>query len=357
MKILTIVGTRPELIRLSVIIDKLDKQLGKDHIFVWTGQNYDPKLSLIFFEELGIRKPDYYQQGATQTMALQLFSIFDVVERAIIENKPDRALILGDTNSALSTIICERYKVPVYHMEAGNRCFDNKVPEEKNRKMIDAISSMNLPYVEHSKKNLLKENISNRQIYVTGNPIFEVLSRYKSNIDKSSVLSELSLKSKEYAICTIHRAENVDDKDRLQEIITGLATLSIPIIYPIHPRTKQKLQQFGITLPRNLKIIEPLGFFDFVKLEQNARIALTDSGTVQEECCLFRIPTVTIRDTTERPETVECGSNIVSTVDASKIAYSIKIALKLNCEWNYPDGYTVPNVSDIVIKKLLQVKK
>lgn len=346
MKILTIVGTRPELIRLSVIIKKLDALLGKDHILVWTGQNYDPKLSDIFFEELGIRAPDFYDKGSPRTFARQLTDMFTLIEDVILRHKPNKALILGDTNSALSAMICERLGVPVYHMEAGNRCFDEKVPEEKNRKMIDAVSSFNLPYVQNSKQNLLNENYPEERIHVIGNPIFEVLNHYKEQIDSKPVMD------KSYVVCTLHRAENVDSKERFEEIIKGISWIQIPIYYPIHPRSLQKIKQYNLSIPDNLHIIEPLGFFDFVQLEKHAQIALTDSGTVQEECCLFNVPTVTIRDTTERPETVECGSNIVTTINADKIHEGIKQACSMRSDWNYPEGYTDPNVSQKVIDLL-----
>jgi len=353
MKIITVVGTRPELIRLCVIIKKLDELLGKDHILLWTGQNYDPKLSDIFFDDLQIRKPDYYQKGGAQTFASQLSSVFNLIEQAILTEKPNKALILGDTNSSLSAMIFERHGVPVYHMEAGNRCFDEKVPEEKNRKMIDAVSSFNLPYVQNSKQNLLNENYPEHRIHVVGNPIYEVLQHFKEQIDNSTILKDLNLVDTPYAVCTLHRAENVDSEIRFNEMMKGISHIQSPIIYPIHPRSLQKIKQYNIQIPSNLHVVDPLGFFDFVKLEQHAHIALTDSGTVQEECCLFNVPTVTIRDTTERPETVDCGSNIVTTIDANKIIKGIFQASTMSREWNYPEGYTEPKVSDNVIKLLL----
>lgn len=348
MKVITIVGTRPELIRLSVIIKKLDELLGENHTLVWTGQNYDPLLSNTFFIDLDIRKPDYYDVGGSKTFANQIGDMFALVERAILEKRPDRALILGDTNSALTAILCERYCIPVYHMEAGNRCYDDKVPEEKNRRVIDAISTMNLPYVPGSRDNLLREGISDIKIRVIGNPIYEVLKAYKQQIDSSNVLEELQLKRGNYAICTIHRSENVDVKERFEEILDGLSRLPWNIIYPVHPRSVSKIEQFGLKIPDNVRCIHPLGFFSFVQLEKNAAIALTDSGTVQEECCIFGVPTVTIRDTTERPETVACGSNVVSTVDSERIIDSV-VSVEFGMKWKLPEGYDVPNVSDNVI--------
>lgn len=347
MKIITIAGTRPELIRLSVLIKKLDSLLGEDHTLVWTGQNYDPLLSDIFFEELGIRKPDYYDRGQSKTFATQIADMFSLVETAILEKRPDKALILGDTNSALTAILCERLGVKVYHMEAGNRCFDDRAPEEKNRKVIDSVSYMNLPYVKNSERNLTNEMKSG---LVIGNPIYEVIQHYKDS------LPEPKFEPKTYAVCTIHRSENVDDYTRLKSILDGLASIPMKIVLPLHPRTKSKIEQFGLVVPKNIQVINPLGFFDFLVLEKNARIAFTDSGTVQEECCIFGVPTVTIRDSTERPETIECGSNMLAPVGvADNITYAYECMNK-KTEWVVPEGYLDSNVSAKVIELLIGVR-
>lgn len=353
MKIITILGTRPEIIRLSLIIKKLDKF--NDHVLVHTGQNFDVKLSDIFFDELGLRKPDYYLGVKSDSFGEQISIILKEVEKLFIKLKPDRVLILGDTNSALSAIIAERMMVPVFHMEAGNRCYDLKVPEEKNRKIIDSISTIAIPYTPNSRENLLAEGIPKNRIIVSGNPIYEVLTAYMDKIEKSDVLTKLKLKSKEYFLVTTHRAENVDVKERLQEIFRGLELLTdkynFPIICSIHPRTKSKLEQFNIKVNnKNIKLMEPFGFFDFVKLEKNAKLVLTDSGTVQEECCIFNVPAVTMRDTTERPETVECKSNIVSGVRSENIFNCTKIMLAADTNWTYPIGYTDNDVSDKIVK-------
>jgi UDP-N-acetylglucosamine 2-epimerase (non-hydrolysing) len=245
--------------------------------------------------------------------------------------------------------------IPVYHMEAGNRCYDLKVPEEKNRKIIDSISSFAIPYTTNSRENLLKEGIEKSRIYTSGNPIYEVLMEYKDKIDGSSILHKLNLKPQEYFLMTAHRAENVDIKERLQTIFDGLELVAneynMPIICSIHPRTKQRLKDFNIqTKNKNIRLMEPFGFFDFVKLEKNAKLVLTDSGTVQEECCIFRIPTVTIRDTTERPETVACGSNIISGVYRDNILDCTKIMLAGDTQWDFPDGYIDKRVSEKIVK-------
>jgi UDP-N-acetylglucosamine 2-epimerase (non-hydrolysing) len=353
-KILTILGTRPEIIRLSRIIPKLDHIA--DHKILHTGQNYDANLNEIFFNDLLIRNPDLVIENRSVSFAAQLVNTFIGVEKYITKFKPDKVLILGDTNSGLSAIICERLGIPVYHMEAGNRCYDLKVPEEKNRRVIDAISSINLPYTDLSRENLLREGISNNKIFVTGNPIREVIKFYQKKINESLILSKLNLTSKKYIIATAHRAENVDDPERLKNIIEALSEISkeYPVVFSCHPRTKQKIEKFNLNIHgKNLITIDPVGFFDFVKLEQNAVMALTDSGTVQEEMCLFRIPAVTIRDSTERPETVWCGSNIVSGLNKDQILMCYEQMKIISKNWIIPQGYDTDNVSDIVINILM----
>ncbi|MFA6583172.1 MAG: UDP-N-acetylglucosamine 2-epimerase (non-hydrolyzing) [Elusimicrobiaceae bacterium] len=356
MKIMTILGTRPEIIRLSLIIKKLDKTCS--HILVHTGQNHHKKLNDIFFEDLQLRKPDYYLGAQANSFGEQLSIIIREIEKLLIKERPDRVLVLGDTNSGLTAVIAERMGIPVYHMEAGNRCFDLKVPEEKNRRVIDAISSYAMPYTPGSKENLQNDGIPARRIFVCGNPIYEVIEAYHDQIESSGVLEKLGLKAGGYFIVTAHRAENVDTKPRLAEIINGLESVAKkykkPVICSIHPRTKAKLEKFKIK-PKDKNIVfrEPFGFFDFVKLEKNALCALTDSGTVQEECCIFNVPAVTMRDTTERPETVHCGSNMVSTVNGKRIAECAAVMLAAGTNWRYPQGYIEPDVSDRVVKFIL----
>lgn len=353
-KIITIIGTRPEIIRLSVILKKLDKVC--NNIVVFTGQNYDRNLNDIFWEQLGLRKPDYIIDSKSNTTAEQLSKIFIGVEKVILDEKPNKALILGDTYSALTSIICERYNVPVFHMEAGNRCYDLRVPEEKNRKVIDSVSSVNLPYTYSSKNNLIKEGHSENNIFVTGNPIKEIINHYKKEIDSSSILDKLNLNKNSYIIATAHRAENVDIEERLLNIFNSFDKISeeYKVIFSCHPRTKEKLNKYNINIKNpNIIILEPLGFFDFVKLEENSFMSITDSGTVQEEMCIFKIPTITIRDTTERPETVSCGSNIVSGLEESNILSCYKKMKKNGRDWSIPDEYDRNNVSDVVIDILL----
>lgn len=355
MKVLTILGTRPEIIRLSLIIGKLDRLA--DHTLLHTGQNYAPELDRIFFANMGIRDPDVYLDSRSETVFRQIARILEGTEKWITEIEPDACLILGDTYSGLSAMVAERANVPVFHMEAGNRCFDSRVPEERNRKIIDHTSSWLLPYVENSRQNLLNEGISKECIFVSGNPIFEVIEQYKREIDGSDVLGRLELKEGRYLLVTAHRAENVDVPERLVGIVSALNRLAehygLPIIWSVHPRTRQKLGAFGLEIDGRVMLAAPFDLFDFVKLEKNAFCVLTDSGTVQEECCIFHVPAVTIRDTTERPETVECGSNVLAGCNAERIVEAVKLVTETNFGWKIPKGYTDPNVSDKVMRFIM----
>ena len=356
---MTILGTRPEIIRLSRIIEKLDNQC--THILVHTGQNFDKNLSDIFFDELKIRKPDYFLKVKGATFGEQIAQILTKTEKVIQKEKPDKLLILGDTNSSLSAIIAKRKGIPVVHMEAGNRCYDDRVPEEVNRRIIDHSSDVLLPYTERSRSNLIREGISNERIYVTGNPIKEVISHYQPQIDQSDILEQLGVKEGEYFLITMHRAENVDVEDRLKSLMSALEQLHniyhVPVILSLHPRTKDKLQTFGLDYGPAITFHLPFGFFDFVHLEQNAKCVLSDSGTVQEECCIYNIPNVTIRDVTERPETIECGSNVLSGADEEIIVRCVQAVLSQAPEWNVPLEYLNEHVSTTIVKILLGLDK
>uniref|UniRef100_UPI000AC90BA1 non-hydrolyzing UDP-N-acetylglucosamine 2-epimerase n=1 Tax=Neobacillus fumarioli TaxID=105229 RepID=UPI000AC90BA1 len=356
MKVMTILGTRPEIIRLSLIIQKLDRLT--DHILVHTGQNYDRSLSDLFFEQLEIRQPNYKIQLSSHTFGHQVGEMFSEVENIITKEKPDKILLLGDTNSALCALLAERIGVPVYHMEAGNRCFDTSVPEEINRKAIDAVSSFNLPYTMLSRENLIREGVPNHRIWVSGNPIYEVLQHFKEKIDKSDILEIIGIPINGYMVVTAHRAENVDNEERLRHIVDALKLIAkqhqIPIICSVHPRTRDRMKKFHIVSGEPLiHFSEPFGFFDFVKLQKHARCVITDSGTVQEESCILHVPAVTIRNSTERPETVLCGSNVVSGVDYQAIADSVNLMVQSNHSWKLPEGYDDPNVSNKVVNMIL----
>lgn len=353
---MTIFGTRPEIIRLSLIMKILDQYC--EQVTVHTGQNYDESLSDIFLRDLDVRQPDEHFGIKSKTFGEQIGQILTKTDEVLEKHKPERVVILGDTNSALSAIVAARRGIPVYHLEAGNRCYDDRVPEEINRRIIDHSSRILLPYTERSKDNLVREGIERERIFVTGNPIKEVLDHYSQSIDESDVLERFEVNSFDYFLITLHRAENVDKFERLENIFKGFAAIAKKfdkkILISTHPRTAEKLNQFGINPDdQNIKLLKPLGFFEFVKLEKNALAVLTDSGTVQEECSIFGIPNVTLRDVTERPETVECGSNILSGADPELIVRAVDIAVSQPATWTPPKEYLVENVSQTVSKIVL----
>jgi len=358
MKIVTVLGTRPEIIRLSLIIKKLDALC--DHILIHTGQNFDRNLSDLFFEEMGVRKPDYHLEVKGASIAEQMGQILERCEKIFKDEKPDRLLILGDTNSGLSAVIAKRMGIPVYHMEAGNRCFDDRVPEEVNRRIIDHSSDILLPYTHRSKENLFREGFPANRVYITGNPIAEVIDAYMMDIQKSDILTRMNLTEGEYFLATIHRAENVDGAERFAEILTALnkvaAEYKKPVIVSTHPRTRAKMSDQKVKAHDLVKFIEPFGFFDFIKLEQSAYCLLSDSGTVQEECAIFGVPSVTVRDVTERPETIDCGSNILSGANSNDILRAIKVVTSLPPQWDAPDEYLNMAVSDTVCRILLSYR-
>lgn len=356
MKVMTIFGTRPEIIRLSLVLKILDQHC--EHVTVHTGQNYHESLSDIFIKDLNVRTPDIHLGIRSNSFGEQIGQILSKTDEALAEHKPDKVLILGDTNSALSAIAAARRGIPVFHMEAGNRCYDNRVPEEVNRRIIDHSSSILLPYTERSKENLVAEGIERERIFVTGNPIYEVLNNFGDRISKSKILSELSAKPSEYFLVTLHRAENVDLPDRLSNIFAAFQQIAEQfekqVLVSVHPRTREKLKQFDVSPdPGRIHLLEPLGFFDFVHLEKNSFAVLTDSGTVQEECSIFGIPNITLRDVTERPETIECGSNILSGADPDTIVEAVKLAISQPATWTPPREYLAENVAQTVSKIIL----
>ncbi len=354
MKVLTIVGTRPEIIRLSLTIAKLDQVV--DHVLVHTGQNYDFALDEVFFRELGVRKPDHHL-GAQGSFGEQIGRILAGIEQILLQERPDRFLVLGDTNSSLAAIMAKRVGVPVYHMEAGNRCYDDRVPEEVNRRIIDHSSDVLLPYTERSRHNLLREGIQGERIFVTGNPIFEVLKHFEPKTAVSTVLERLGLEQGRYFLVTCHRAENVDIEWRLRSITEALELLAaeydLPVVVSVHPRTAARLRSFDVRCSDRITLCEPFGLFDFVALERDAFCVLTDSGTVQEECAVLGVPNVTIRDVTERPETLECGANIISGVEVDSVQQCVRTAVSLGRQWKPPSEYLVDGVSDTVVRIVL----
>jgi UDP-N-acetylglucosamine 2-epimerase (non-hydrolysing) len=356
MKVMTILGTRPEMIRLSRIIPALDGNC--DHVVVHTGQNYDHTLYGIFLEEMGVRRPDHVLNCRSETLMGQVAAILTECERVISRERPDRVLILGDTNSALSAIVAKRAGIPVYHMEAGNRCYDDRVPEEVNRRIVDHCSDVLMPYTERSRSNLLKEGIDGNRIFVTGNPIKEVLDHYADKIASSTALTRFGLSRGKYFLVTLHRAENVDVPERLSDFIVAFQRLheeyGVPVVCSLHPRTRSQLQKQGKMLESDgVRAFDPIGLFDFVRLEQDAMCVLSDSGTVQEECCIFKVPTVTLRDVTERPETIEAGSNILSGSSPESVLRCVKTALSQARNWEDIREYMVSNVTATVVKIIM----
>ncbi|MEO6508817.1 MAG: UDP-N-acetylglucosamine 2-epimerase (non-hydrolyzing) [Patescibacteria group bacterium] len=354
MKVLTIVGTRPELIRLSLIIKKLDKLCTQ--ILVHTGQNYDENLSDIFIKELGYRKMDYYL-GAKGSFGTQLGIIVSKLEKIIEKEKPDAFLVLGDTNSSMGALAAKRAGVKVFHMEAGNRCYDNRVPEETNRRVIDSQSDIYLPYTERSRANLISEGVAGEKIYVTGNPINEVLGHFEPHISQSTILKKLKLTKKKYFLVTLHRSENVNNEERLSNFFNALSLISneykLPIILSLHPHTQKKLSSSTISIDKRIVSHKPFGFFDFNQLQRNALCVLSDSGTASEECCLYQVPLVVLRDSMERPETLDVGSNFVAGCNPETIVRGVHIVTKSETSWVPPQEYLRKNVSDTVVKIVL----
>lgn len=357
MKIMTVLGTRPEIIRLSRVVEKLDR-LADSHVLVHTGQNFDATLSDVFFEQLGVRRPNHYLGARGETFGEQIGQIIALTERIMREERPDRLLILGDTNSALCAVVAKRLGITVFHMEAGNRCYDDRVPEEVNRRVIDHSSDVLMPYTERSRQNLLREGFEGRRVFVTGNPIYEVLRHHAPQIDASDVHARLGLVRGRYFLATMHREENVDVESRLRSLVSALEALreehSMPVVCSLHPRTRRRMEAFGVAAARDdFMFLEPLGLFDFVALEKEAFCVLSDSGTVQEECAIFGVANVTVRDVTERPETIECGSNILSGVEVEEVMRAVRTVLDQSREWTPPAEYVVKEASAPVVKILL----
>jgi UDP-N-acetylglucosamine 2-epimerase (non-hydrolysing) len=352
---MTVVGTRPEIIRLSRIVPAVDQHC--DHVFVHTGQNFSDNLSRVFFDELEVREPDEFLNVDTSSFGRQLATLFEGFEQLLDKHQPDRLLILGDTNSALVAFNCKRRGIPVYHMEAGNRCYDDRVPEEVNRRVIDHCSSVLLPYTHRSAANLVKEGIERERIFVTGNPIFEVLEHYKAQIDASDAMPRHGVERNSYVLATMHRAENVDDNEIFARLCGALGDVARlyekPLILSVHPRIEKKLDRsaFG---EADIRLIAAMPFFEFVHLQKNAALVVTDSGTVQEECAIFGVPVITIRDTTERPETIEAGTNIVTSTNREKIVAAARFTQASGIpHWQAPPEYLEPNVSAKIVRILL----
>ncbi len=355
LKVMTILGTRPEIIRLSSTIKACDKYF--DHILVHTGQNWDYTLNEIFFEELEIRKPDYFLEVAGKDLGETMGNIISRSYNLMKKINPDALLILGDTNSALSAISAKRLKIPIFHMEAGNRCFDENVPEEINRRIVDHISDINLPYTEHSRRYLLSEGIKKDFIFVTGSPMTEVLNYYKEKIDESKALEELKLERRKYILVSAHREENVDIEKNFFSLVESLNAVAeefkMPMIYSTHPRTWKRIEERKIKFNPLIKNLKPFGFFEYNKLQQNAFCVLSDSGTLSEESSILNFPAVLIRTSTERPEVLDKGSIVIGGITPDEIINSIYMSVesfKAQKENLRPIDYNDLNVSTKIVK-------
>ena len=361
LKVMTILGTRPEIIRLSRVIARLDVHV--DHTIVHTGQNYDYELNEVFFQDLAIRKPDQFLGCGGGSLGETLGKILTEAEKAIEAIKPDAVLILGDTNSAIAAIIARRRHIPIYHMEAGNRCYDRNVPEETNRRIVDHIADYNLVYTEHARRQLLSEGLSHRRIYLSGSPMFEVLSHYRSQIEASEALVALGLKKGGYVLVSLHREENVDNPDTLRGIIAALhdliAQLGVPVIVSTHPRTAKRLDENQITADPQIRFLKPFGFFDYNKLQMDALCVVSDSGTIAEESSILSFAAVTPRFSIERPEAMDTGAILVSGTSREGILECVNLAIANQADESrdqhavLPADYQVANTSERVVNLIV----
>ena len=362
MKVMTIVGTRPEIIRLSEVIKACDRYF--DHVLVHTGQNWDYTLNEIFFEELELREPDYYLGAVGDHLGETMGNIIAKSYEVLAKEKPDALLILGDTNSALSAISAKRLKVPIFHMEAGNRCFDQNVPEEINRRIVDHISDINLPYTEHSRRYLLSEGIRKEHIFVTGSPMTEVLHKNMDKIQSSNVLSELNLEPEKYILVSAHREENIDNEQNFFSLMNALNHIAeryqLPIIYSTHPRSWKKIEEREFKFDPLIRQLKPFGFFDYNKLQLNSFCTLSDSGTLSEEAAILGFPAVLIRTSTERPEVLDKGTMVIGGITEKDIVQAVELSRAM---WNNKEqrnlapDYLDENVSVKVVKIIQSYSK
>ncbi|WP_438312465.1 non-hydrolyzing UDP-N-acetylglucosamine 2-epimerase [Sporosarcina sp. FA9] len=362
LKLMTIVGTRPEIIRLSETIKACDRYF--DHLLVHTGQNWDYTLNQVFFEEFGLREPDYYLEAVGISLGDTMGNIIAKSYEILAKEMPDAVLILGDTNSCLSAISAKRLKIPIFHMEAGNRCFDQNVPEEINRKIVDHIADINLPYTEHSRRYLLSEGFRKEHIFVTGSPMTEVLHKNMVSIKESNVLSELGLEKEKYILISAHREENIDNEENFNTLMNAINQIAeryeMPIIYSTHPRSWKKIEERGIKFHPNVRQVKPFGFFDYNHLQMNAFVVLSDSGTLSEESAILNFPGVLIRTSTERPEVLDKGTIVIGGITEKEIVQAVKLTRDM---WNSEEevqianDYKDTNVSMKVVKVIQSYAK
>ncbi|HGN0446818.1 non-hydrolyzing UDP-N-acetylglucosamine 2-epimerase [Proteus mirabilis] len=356
LKVVSVVGTRPEIIRLSRVLIKLDQFC--EHIIVHTGQNYDYELNEVFFNDLGVRKPDYFLNAAGTNAAETIGNVIIKVDQVLEKVMPEAVLILGDTNSCISAIPAKRRKIPIFHMEAGNRCFDQRVPEETNRRIVDHTADINLTYSDIARQYLLSEGIPADRVIKTGSPMFEVLSHYMEQIDNSKVLSQLNLKSGEFFVVSAHREENVDSPKNIMKLTNILNTVAekynLPVIVSTHPRTRKRIDDHGITFHSNIQLLKPLGFHDYNHLQKHAKAVLSDSGTITEESSIMNFPAINIREAHERPEGFEEASVMMVGLECDRVLQALNI-LSAQPRGNQRllrqvSDYSMPNVSDKVVR-------
>lgn len=352
IKVMTVVGTRPELIRLSRVIARLDETV--DHVLVHTGQNYDYTLNQVFFDDLGIREPDHLLGVDTSSLGHVLGETLIRTEAVLLTERPDALLVLGDTNSCIAALMAKRMRVPVYHMEAGNRCFDENVPEETNRRMVDHVADFNLVYTEHARRNLIAEGLHPRRIILTGSPMREVLDAYRDQIDASTVLDQLDLTERGYFLVSAHREENVDSPERLGMLLDCLDAVSrefgLPVLVSTHPRTRKRLEAADRELPDGVTFHEPFGFHDYNRLQLSASCVLSDSGTIAEEATILGFPAVTLRDSIERPEALDTGGIVMTGLDVRDVVDAVRAcrddASHGISDSHVPADYRITNTSE-----------
>lgn len=359
LKVITVLGTRPEIIRLSRVMAELDRYT--DHVIVHTGQNYDYELNEVFFQDLDIRKPDIFLNVDASSLGVMLGNILISIEKVFREHEPDAALILGDTNSSIAAIMAKRMKIPVYHMEAGNRCFDQNVPEETNRQIVDRISDFNLVYTEHARRHLLSEGLPHRRIYLTGSPMKEVLDYYHDKINASDSLVKLGLTQGKYLLVSLHREENVDSKKNLRSLLGVLDSLfdsyGFPVVVSTHPRTRKRIEALEGYKPKSgVQFLKPFGFVDYNRLQSGAFCVISDSGTISEESSLLGFPAVTVRNAMERPEALDTGSIIITGLKPESIFDAVAAVtdqFARNVRAPVPGDYMISNVSQRVVNLIL----
>ncbi|WP_255364269.1 non-hydrolyzing UDP-N-acetylglucosamine 2-epimerase [Alcanivorax sp. HI0044] len=362
---MTILGTRPEIIRLARVMAALDQVV--DHKIVHTGQNYDYELNDVFFEELGVRKPDHFLNVDTSSLGRSLGEILIKTEEVLLQEKPDAVLVLGDTNSATATLMAKRMKIPTYHMEAGNRSFDANVPEEINRKLVDHLADFNLVYTEHARRHLISEGLPHRFIYLTGSPMREVLEHSLPSIQQSDILKRLGLEEGRFFIVSVHREENVDSRENLKKVVEALQALheefGFPVVVSTHPRTRNRLEKLGLADDSEaIRFLKPFGFFDYNKLQMTAFCAISDSGTISEESSILDFPAVTLRRSIERPEALDTGAIALTGLDKEVLIDGVRIATASRdvfsgTEREIPDAYKVRNVSERVVRLITGTAK